>query len=110
MSSLMDITNGRRVRFEELMLDSNLQVAVVIADEQVVQLSPPCAGSWHLAFLFLNGIEQERFMFIGQTDDDDEWLASDGRIFTSVEIADLPLQVAAQVVPLTEENLRRFDS
>jgi hypothetical protein len=110
MAHLLDITNGKRMRLEELALDGDLPVACVVADDHCIQLTPPCPGTWNLAFLFLNGEEQERFIFIGATDSDDEWLASDGRIFTSVEIADLPLQIAAQMVPLTPENLRRCDS
>ncbi len=110
MTHLMELTGGRRVRLEELDLDTGLPIACVIAGDQIVQLSPPCAGTNHLAFLFLNGLEQYRFIFIGQSDDDDEWLADDGRIFTSHEIADLPLQVAAQITDLTPEIMKGFDS
>ena len=110
MTALLDLTGGKRVFFEDLDFDEGLPVACVLGDNGIIQLTPPCSGAFDLAFIFINGREEKRFLFIGQTDDDDQWLCDDGSIFTAAQIAELPLQIAASHTPLTPENLRRFDS
>jgi hypothetical protein len=108
MNNLLDITRGRRVRFDEIDLPPGLVIGVVIVGSDVVQLSPPCDETCGLSYLFLNGRECRRFICLDEFGD--AWLADDGEILTASEIADLPLQLAATHHPLTIENLRRFDS
>jgi hypothetical protein len=109
MNNLLDVTGGRRVSFEELDLPAGLIVGtVILGNDVIVQLSPPCDETCGLSYLFLNGRECRRFICLDEFGD--AWLADDGEILTASEIADLPLQLAATHHPLTIENLRRFDS
>lgn len=110
MTSLLDLTHGKRVSLADLILPAGLIIGCVVTDHNILQLTPPCEETSHLSFIFLNGAEIKRFIFIGSDDNDDIWLSDDGATYTTQEIADLPLQLASQHTPLTKENLRRFDS